>query len=386
MPVGAGSETCPILADGHQHYCHTLEFSGASGLSTLKVRPSRMETGRRHRLCAGVTARLTLTDSGHQKSERPIVLYGAIAANLGIAATKFVAASFTGSSAMLSEAIHSVVDTGNQLLLLVGVHRSSRPSDEMHPFGHGKELYFWSLMVAVLLFGLGGGMAIYEGITHVLHPRKAEALVWNYTVLGIAFIFESCSWIIAAREFAKKKKVRSYLAAFHASKDPSVYTVLAEDTAALAGLIIAGLGTAVSDWIDYPQADGIASIMIGVLLALVSLFLLVESKDLLIGESTDRDVVIGIRKIAGTDPFVERVRDPLTMHFGPEEVLLILEIQFQSGISASDVTQTIDRVESRIRQQYPQIRSIYIEAAALKAIDPKAGDARTLPEKESGKA
>jgi len=307
--------------------------------------------------------------SENRKPEHPTVIYGAIAANLGIAATKFVAASFTGSSAMLSEAIHSVVDTGNQLLLLIGVRRSSRPSDEMHPFGHGKELYFWSLMVAVLLFGLGGGMAIYEGITHVLHPTEAVALVWNYVVLAVAFVFEAVSWSIAAKEFARKKKAASYFAAFQASKDPSVYTVLAEDSAALAGLIIAGIGTAASEWFDYPQADGIASILIGVVLASVSLFLLVESKGLLIGESTDRDVVSGVKDIASLDPSVERVNAPLTMHFGPEEVLLIMEIQFRSKIPASEVTQAIDRVESKIRRKYPQIKSIYIEAASLKAAE-----------------
>jgi cation diffusion facilitator family transporter len=312
---------------------------------------------------------IEMADSGNHRSEPLIVLYGAIAANLGIAATKFFAASVTGSSAMRSEAIHSVVDTGNQLLLLVGVHRSHRPADEMHPFGHGKELYFWSLMVAVLLFGIGGGMAIYEGILHVLHPTKPVALIWSYSVLGIAFVFESVSWSIAAKEFVRKKKDDSYLAAFHASKDPSVYTVLAEDTAALGGLIIAGVGTAVSEWFHYPAADGIASILIGVLLASVSLFLLVESKGLLIGESTDRDVISGVSEIAHGDPSVERVKAPLTMHLGPEEVLLIMEIQFRSKMPASEVAQTIDRLERKIRRRYPQIKNIYIEAASLKAVE-----------------
>jgi cation diffusion facilitator family transporter len=310
-----------------------------------------------------------MVDSEKHKSERPVVIYGALAANLGIAATKFVAASFTGSSAMLSEAIHSVVDTGNQFLLLVGVRRSARPPDEMHPFGHGKELYFWSLMVAVLLFGLGGGMAIYEGILHVLHPKRPVALIWNYSVLGIAFIFEAGSWYLAAREFVRKKKEGSVFAAFRASKDPSVYTVLAEDSAALAGLIIAGAGTAASQWFDYPKADGIASILIGILLASVSLFLLRESKGLLIGESTDKDVVSGVREMVRFDPSVELVNAPLTMHFGPEEVLLIMEIEFQPGIPALEVSKTIDRLETGIRQKYPQIKNIYIEAAALKAAE-----------------
>jgi cation diffusion facilitator family transporter len=300
------------------------------------------------------------------KPNRPIVIYAAIAANLAIATTKFLAALFTGSAAMMSEAIHSLVDSGNEALLLIGLHRSKRAPDEKHPFGHGKELYFWSLIVAVMLFGIGGGMAIYEGVIHVLHPEKPANVLWNYAVLGIAFVFDGISWRIALREFAREKGKRSFWHAYRTSKDPSVFTVLAEDSADLIGLLIAAAGVFLSETLDLPAIDGVASILIGLLLASVGLLLVRESKGLLIGESIDPDILEGVNEIANSDPAVEKILDSLTMHFGPDEVLLNMKIQFRAGIEAAELMETVDRLEARIRQQYPQIKHIYIEPASPK--------------------
>jgi cation diffusion facilitator family transporter len=303
--------------------------------------------------------------SGAQPN-RPIVIYAAIAANLAIAATKFVCAALTGSSAMLSEAIHSLVDTGNEALLLVGVRLSRKPPDARHPFGYGKELYFWSLIVAVMLFGIGGGMAIIEGVLHVIHPEESGSAIWNYTVLAIAFIFDGISWTIALREFRVEKGSRGFWNAYRSSKDPAIFTVLAEDTADLLGLVIAALGVFLSHAFHKPQIDGIASILIGLLLAGVGLLLVFESRGLLIGESTQPDVLEEINRIVTSDSCVQKILDPLTMHFGPDEVLLNMEIEFSEGIVTSSLTETIARLERSIRDQYPHIKRIYIEAASLK--------------------
>jgi cation diffusion facilitator family transporter len=303
--------------------------------------------------------------SGAQPN-RPIVIYAAVTANLAIAATKFICAALTGSSAMLSEAIHSLVDTGNEALLLVGIKLSKKPPNTRHPFGYGKELYFWSLIVAVMLFGIGGGMAIFEGILHVIHPEESGNPIWNYAVLGIAFLFDGISWSIALREFRVEKGEKRYWHAYKSSKDPAIFTVLAEDTADLIGLIIAALGVFLSHAFHCPVIDGIASILIGLLLSGVGLLLVFESRGLLIGESTEPEILEKISRIAKSDSCVERVHDPLTMHFGPDEVLLNMEIEFCPGIVTPALMAAIDRLEANIRKQYPQIKHIYIEAASLK--------------------
>ena len=300
-------------------------------------------------------------------SECPITVYGAIAANAVIAVSKFAAGLISGSSAMLSEGIHSVVDTGNELLLLLGIHRSKKPADELHPFGYGKELYFWSLIVAILLFGLGGGMSIYEGITHLRHPAVIQNPAWNYVVLGIAFIAEGTSWAIALKKFLeKKRRGRGLWQALRASKNPAVFVVLAEDSAALAGILVAFLGVLLGHRLQNPYLDGTASIIIGLILATVAGFLAYESRDLLLGESADADVVQSIRKVAGADPAVLGVSHPLTMHFGPEQVLLNLDIEFRPDLSASEITAAVDRLEAGIRRERPSIKRIFIEAESLK--------------------
>ena len=297
--------------------------------------------------------------------ESKVAIFAAIAANLAIAVTKFIAAFFSGSSAMLSEGIHSLVDTGNGALLLLGFRRSQRPADPQHPFGHGKELYFWSLIVAVLIFALGGGMSVYEGVTHLSHPHQSEP-TWNYMVLGIAFVFEGVSSFFAFRAFRKELRGRGVFRAIRASKDPTTFTVLFEDTAALLGLVVAFVGIWLGHLLGNPYLDGVASIVIGLILASVSALLVYETHGLLVGESVDPQTLEEIRAIARADEAVEEVRKSLTMHFGPSDVLLTLGIQFKQDLSAQGVADAINRIEGKIRAQHPEILHIYIEAKALR--------------------
>jgi cation diffusion facilitator family transporter len=293
---------------------------------------------------------------------RPIAVYGAMAANLLIAVTKFAAAAFSGSSAMLSEGIHSLVDTGNQLLLLLGLKKSRKPADEHHPFGHGKELYFWSLIVAIALFGIGGGMSAYEGITHLLSPHPLTDPKWSYVVLAAAFLFDGISWTIALRELLPAIRRDGLRRTLVGTKDPSVLTVLCEDTADLIGIVVAFAGIFLGHRLGNQHADGIASIAIGAVLAAVSVFLVYQSKGLLLGESADPKVLASIRAAARELPGVERVEAPLTMHFGPDEVLLNLELAFRRDVPASEMTEQIDRLEKTIRDRHPEICRIFIKA------------------------
>jgi len=302
--------------------------------------------------------------SAHSE-KKPIAVYGAMAANFLIAATKFAAALVTGSSSMLSEGIHSLADTGNQGLLLLGNRRSAKPSDHMHPFGYGQELYFWSLVVAIILFGLGGGMSIYEGVSHILQSRPLEDPFWNYITLGLAFLFEGASFIIALRELLRVKGEESIWQAVHASKDPTIFVVIFEDFAAIIGLALAFLGVFLSHQFNSPRLDGAASILIGLLLAVVSMVLAYESKGLLLGESASRRTVQHIYEMVNADKDVQQARQPLTMHFGPNEVLLNLDVQFRPKLSSSEVTAAIDRLEQKIRASYPEIKRIFVEAKAL---------------------
>jgi cation diffusion facilitator family transporter len=299
-------------------------------------------------------------------SEKPTVVYSAIACNLGIAATKFIAAFFSGSSAMLSEGIHSVVDTGNEVLLLIGVHRSKKPADELHPFGYGMEVYFWSLMVAVLLFGLGGGLSIYEGIARLRSPRPLEGAMWSYIVLVAAFVIEGISWVIAAKELRRgPAKDMSLWHVVRTSKDSTVFLVLVEDSAALIGLTIAIIGVFLSH--HFGQVwDAIASIAIGTVLAGVGTFLMFECKGLLAGESAHPGVVSRICEVALNDGAVQQVQRPLTMHLGPDEILLAMSVQFRAGISGDDVIMAIARIESQIRSAEPRIKHIFIEADSFR--------------------
>jgi len=290
------------------------------------------------------------------------VVYVAMAANLGIAVTKFTAAAVTGSSAMLSEAIHSVIDTANQLLLLFGLHRSRRPADETHPFGHGKELYFWGLIVAILLFGVGGGMALFEGVQQLVRPRRLEDPFWAYLVLAMAAVFELTSFVTATRELLRRRGPSEFWRRVHLSKDPSVFATFFEDLGALSGLIVAFFGVYLGHKLNNPYFDGAASVIIGVILAAVALTLVYETRGLLIGESTNPEVVADIHHIAAADSAISSVRSPMTMHLSPFEVLLNLEVVFKGGIPAEEQVAAVERIEKAIREKYPAVTRIFIEA------------------------
>ena len=291
-----------------------------------------------------------------------IAVYGAIAANIAIALTKFAVAAITGSSAMLSEGIHSAVDTGNGILLLVGTRLAGRPATPEHPFGHGKELYFWSLIVAVLIFGLGGGLAVFEGLQHIVDPEPIRDAKWNYAVLAAAALFEGASFTVALRVFLRTKGKRPFWRALHASKDPATYTVLAEDSAALAGLAVAAAGIFLSHRFDLPEADGAASLVIGGILAGVAVLLIREARGLLIGEGVRADTAAEIRRLLDAHPLVRRVGPLLSMYIGADQVLLTLDAEFDPRASAADIATTIKELEAAIRERFDKITRIYIEA------------------------
>ena len=294
-------------------------------------------------------------------------IFAAMGANLAIAITKFLAASFTGSSAMISEGIHSVVDTVDQLVLLLGIRRSQKPADASHPFGYGQELYFWTFIVALLVFAIGGGMSIYQGIIHLINPSPLEDPKWNYIVLTIAILLEGFSWIVALREFLPTKGRQNFWQAIKNSKDPTVLTILLEDTAAILGLIVAFIGIFLGHLFNNVYLDGIASIIIGIILAIVAVVLATESKGLLVGESAAPKTIANIRSLSKTEPGVKEVIRILTMQLAPQEVLLNLEIQFAQNLTGEEIALTVESLEIKIREMHPEIKQIFIEAKSLSA-------------------
>ena len=292
------------------------------------------------------------------------VIYAALIGNTLVSITKFVAASLTGSSAIFSEGVHSVVDTGNQALLLFGLKQAKKPADENYPFGHGKEIYFWSFVVAILIFALGAGISIYEGIRHVLHPVPIENPAINYIVLGLAIIFEGGALYFAVKEFRLTKGGMGYLEAVHRGKDPSLFVVLFEDTAALTGLLIALLGIALGQATGVPIFDGIASILIGILLGVTAIWLAYETKGLLIGESASREVRLSIHRIAQQVDAVEHVNEVLTMHMGPEFILVNLSVDLRDNLRVGEVEKTIAALDRKIISKFPEVKRVFIEAEA----------------------
>lgn len=290
-----------------------------------------------------------------------VAVVAAIVGNLAIAAIKFAAGAVTGSSAMISEGIHSVVDTGNGGLLFHGLRRATRPPDTAHPFGHGMEVFFWSLIVAVSIFGIGGGMSIYEGVMHVRHPSALEHPLVNYMVLAAAALFEAGSFTIAWRVFRKHKQGRGLVEAIHRGKDPSLFTVLFEDTAALLGLAVAFLGVLLSHLLHAPVLDGVASVIIGCILVCAALWLAYETKSLLVGEAADPELVATIKDIALSDPAVVGLGAVLTMHLGPKDVLLNIEVQFKPDLTVAEVRAAINRIEQRIAGPFPEVSRIFVE-------------------------
>lgn len=295
------------------------------------------------------------------------VIYAAIATNSAIAICKYAAAAFTGSSAMLAEAFHSTADSGNELLLLVGIKRSSRPPDALHPYGHGKALYFYSLLVAVYIFGIGGGLSVYEGISHLRNPQLPERPMWNYGVLALAVICDFYSWVVSYRELrSRKDPEESTWQEIIGSKDPTVFTVFLEDCAGLIGAFLAFLGIFLGRVFDNPYFDPAASILIGLLLAALAILLGRESGALLIGERTNRRRIDRVRKIITLDSSVDRVGQLFTMQLGPSQVLLTVNIQFRRDLDIQQLEAAIDRIESRIREKEPMIQHIFLEAESFR--------------------
>ena len=296
------------------------------------------------------------------------VVIVALGANLGIALAKFAAAAWTGSSAMLSEAIHSLVDTSNQGLLLLGLKRSARPADDRHPFGYSKEVYFWSFVVAVLLFSMGAGVSIYEGIHKLADPHPIHDAHVNYIVLGIAIALEGVSTWKALSEFNARYRGKGLLAALRQSKDAALLTVVLEDLAAMAGLTVALVGVLAADLLGFVAADGIASIIIGLILALVAVFMSIEVKSLIIGEAADAEVQRGIRALINAETRAGRpiraINEVRTMHLGPEDVLVAASVDYRDGVTSADIEATTSRLEAAITERYPSVRRLYLEAQA----------------------
>lgn len=292
------------------------------------------------------------------------VIYAALAGNAAIAVTKFGAAAYTGSSAMLSEAVHSVVDTGNQGLLLFGIARSKRPADREHPFGYGMEVYFWAFVVAILIFGLGAGISFYEGIAQLRNPHPVSDYFINYIVLGLALVFEGAAWTIAFREFNRVRGRRGILSEVRRSKDPTVFTVLFEDTAAILGLLVALVGLLASQFLGVVWADGAASVGIGVILALTAMGLAYETKSLLTGESAAPGTVEAIRLMALSEPSVRGVNELRSMHFGPDQILANISLDFADGTDLDEVELTVARLERRIKERFPAIANVFVEVQA----------------------
>ncbi|MDG5501384.1 cation diffusion facilitator family transporter [Marinobacter sp. BGYM27] len=295
------------------------------------------------------------------------VIYAALGGNFLIACTKFVAAVMTGSSAMFSEGVHSLVDTGNQVLLLYGMKKSARPADERFPFGYGKEIYFWSFVVAILIFAVGSGISIYEGVRHIIHPSPIGDPTVNYIVLGLGILFEGAAWYFAFTEFTRSKGKWGYFEAVRRGKDPTMFVVLFEDSAAMIGLLVAMIGIFLADQTGMYWMDGAASVIIGLILGGTAIWLAYETKGLLIGEAANKPVVAGIRKIATETQQIDKVNELLTMHMGPDFVLVNLSVKFTRQNSVAELEHVIADLDGRIKQAYPQVKRVFVEAESLKA-------------------
>jgi cation diffusion facilitator family transporter len=290
------------------------------------------------------------------------VIYAALVGNGLIAITKFAAAVFSGSSAMFSEGIHSVVDTGNQVLLLHGMRKATKPACKRFPYGHGKEIYFWSFAVAILIFAVGSGVSLYEGIIHTIHPEPLGNPTVNYIVLGLAMIFEGFAWYFAFTEFTKAKGKWGYIEAVKRGKDPTMFVVLFEDSAAMLGIVVAFIGILLADLTGIPVFDGIASIIIGLILGGTAIWLAYETKGLLIGESANKVVIKGIREIIKGFEGVEHLNELLTMHMGPEFILVNVSIDFRDNIPAGELESMIADMDGQIKESFPTVKRIFIEA------------------------
>ncbi len=289
------------------------------------------------------------------------VVYAALIGNLLVAITKGVAAAMTGSSSMLSEAVHSLVDTGNEVLLLYGMHRAKELATPEHPIGHGRELYFWSFIVAVLIFALGASVSIFEGFAHLRNPEPVQRAWVNYLVLGLAFVFEGISWVVAFRQYRAAMGDLGFFEAFRRSKDPPSFMVLFEDSAALVGIVLAAGGTYASASLGLPVLDGVASIAIGVVLAVVAVLLARESKSLLIGERADRALSDSILRVAGEVPSVARANGLITVQLAPDQVLAALSLEFADDLCTPAIEQAVTETERRVKAAHPEVVSLFVK-------------------------
>jgi cation diffusion facilitator family transporter len=308
--------------------------------------------------------------SAHAENNRTLII--ALAANLGIAVSKFVAALITGSSAMLTEGIHSLVDSSNQLLLIWGRRQSKKPPDARHPFGYGRELYFWSFVVAILVFALGAGVSVYEGLIHILEPEHAVSPLIAYGVLLVAFLLEGGSTLAAFREFRAAKGSLGWFAAVVQSKDPPTFIVLLENGAAMAGIVVAAVGLALSQLTGNPFFDGAASVVIGLILGVTAWVLAVESKALLIGEAAEPELVAGIREAASRREGIVGIGNVLTVHSAPDQITVLMSADFQNDISAGRVEAIVAEIEQEVASRWPAVRRMYIRPehdAALRSED-----------------
>ena len=290
------------------------------------------------------------------------VIYAALVGNALIAVTKFAAAAMSGSSAMFSEGIHSVVDTGNQVLLLHGIRKARKPPCDRFPFGHGKEIYFWSFAVAILIFAVGSGVSLYEGIIHTIHPEPMSNPMVNYIVLGLAMLFEGVAWFFAFTEFKKAKGQWGFIEAVQRGKDPTMFVVLFEDSAAMLGIVVAFLGVLLVDLTGILIFDGIASIIIGLILGGTAVWLAYETKGLLIGESANEMVIKGIREIILKYDGIDNVNEVLTMHMGPDFVLVNVSIDFKDNFKTGDLEGMIALMDTDIKNSFPIVKRIFVEA------------------------
>lgn len=290
-----------------------------------------------------------------------ISIYGAIIANVAIAISKFIAGAYTGSSAMISEGIHSVVDTANGILLLYGIKKSERPADDSHPFGYGMEIYFWSFVVSILIFALGGGIAIYEGIHHLIEPSSIENVRVNYLVLSLAIVFEGTSLFVALKQFKKDNGKYGLMKSMRKSKDSSSFAIIIEDLGAIVGLVVALIGLIIGDFFNWPYADGAASVTIGIILTSMAFFLAVETKALLIGESMDEDSLKMIKRILNNSTSVREYGLIRSVHFGPTGVMVGVDVHFEDNYTLEEVENEINQIEIKVKEHLPMVKHFYIE-------------------------
>ncbi|NID14233.1 cation diffusion facilitator family transporter [Luteibacter yeojuensis] len=290
-----------------------------------------------------------------------LVIYAALAANIGIAAAKFFAAAVSGSSAMLSEGVHSLVDSVNEVLLLHGLRLSQKRPDRQNPLGYGRELYFWSFIVALLVLALGAGFSLYEGVSHILSPEPLRDPTMNYIVLAVGVAFEGTSWWLALKSVRRRKGMLGYFEAFRTTRDPTTFTVLFEDTAALLGLAIAATGIYFSHALGDPRIDGWASIGIAVVLALASALLARESKALLIGEPATPNLLAKVCGIAGRVNGVEAVNGVLTLQVGPDHVLVAISAAFDDRLTTVEIEEVVRTIEARTKEANLPIVALFIK-------------------------